>query len=115
MSGETQLLLMIAGVHVLGLACVAILMFPALRDAPEAPPWNDDGNDDGWGNRPREPRDPRDVPGGGLPLPASVPSRVRLRGPEKLHERLPRPQRRPNREPVRTPVREPSRYRAAVR
>ncbi len=112
MSGETQLLLMIAGVHLLGLACVAVLMFPALRDTPEAPPWSDEGGDDGWGNRPREPRDPRDVPGGGLPLPESVPARVRLRGHEKLHERLPRRERRPTREPARDPERSPQRARS---
>jgi hypothetical protein len=107
MSGETQLLLMIAGVHLLGLACVAILMFPALRDGPEAPPRTDETGDDGWGNRPREPRDPRHVPGGGLPLPDSIPARVRLRGHERLRDLLPGPERRPAREPVPRPVRAP--------
>jgi hypothetical protein len=108
MSGEAQLMLMIAGVHLLGLACVAVLMIPALRDRPDAPPRSSDGgSDDGWGNYPRRPSPPRDVPGGGLPLPDAVPARVRLRGHERLRELLPARQRRPAREPDRTPVRTP--------
>src|SRR5947209_20573055 len=107
MSGETQLLLVIAGVHVLGLACVAILMLPALRDGPDIPPSGEGGSDDGWGNYPRRPRSPRDVPGGGLPLPDARPARVRLRGHERLSDRTPPRERRPAREPVphRPPVR----------
>jgi hypothetical protein len=105
MSGEAQLLLMIAGVHLLGLACVAVLMLPALRDPPGSPPNSSEGgSDDGWGNYPRKPRSPRDVPGGGLPLPDAQPARVRLRGHERLHDHLPRRERRPSREPERTPV-----------
>jgi hypothetical protein len=105
MSGEAQLLLWIAGVHLLGLACVAVLMIPALRDQPDSPPKPIDGDsDDGWGNYPRRPRDPRDVPGGGLPLPDAEPARVRLRGHERLADRLPGRERRPAREPERDPV-----------
>jgi hypothetical protein len=106
MSGEAQLLLMIAGVHLLGLICVAVLMIPALRDQPDTPSRPIDGDsDDGWGNYPRRPRSPRDVPGGGLPLPDAEPARVRLRGHERLREVLPGRERRPAREPERDPVR----------
>ncbi len=107
MSGETQLLLVIAGVHILGLACVAILMLPALRDGPDAPPRGEDGSDEGWGNHPRRPRSPRNVPGGGLPLPDARPARVRLRGHERLGDLVPGRSRRPAREPAphRQPVR----------
>jgi hypothetical protein len=106
MSGEAQLMLMIAGVHLLGLACVAVLMIPALRDMPDSPPRPpDDGSDDGWGNHPRRPRDPSDGPGGGLPLPDATPARVRLRDHRRMRDLLPRRQRRPAREPERTPVR----------
>lgn len=104
MSGEAQLLLMVAGVHLLGLACVAVLMLPALRDQPDPPNPSDGGSDDGWGNMPRWPRNPQDVPGGGLPLPDAVPARVRLRGHERLHDQLPPRERRPAREPERAPV-----------
>lgn len=109
MSGETQLLLIIAGVHILGLVCVAILMLPALRDSPDLPPQPDSGSDDGWGNYPRRPPSPRDVPGGGLPLPDAVPAGVRLRGHERLRDLRPPRKRRPAREPERTPVRQPAR------
>jgi hypothetical protein len=108
MSGEAQLMLMIAGVHLLGLACVAVLMVPALRDPPDAPPRpSDGGSDDGWGNYPRQPPSPSGGPGGGLPLPDAEPARVRLRDHERLRERLPRRERRPAREPERTPVHTP--------
>lgn len=106
MSGEAQLMLMIAGVHLVGLACVAVLMVPALRDAPDSgtrPP--EDGSDDGWGNHPREPVGPKSGPGGGLPLPDAQPARVRLRDHRRMRDLIPRPERRPSREPDRTPIR----------
>ncbi|HUO74473.1 MAG TPA: hypothetical protein VMU39_27125 [Solirubrobacteraceae bacterium] len=106
MSGEAQLMLMIAGVHLLGLACVAVLMIPALRDGPDSPPQaSDGGSDDGWGNYPRRPVSPRDVPGGGLPLPDAEPAHVRLRDHRRLGDHLPARERRPAREPDRQPVR----------
>ena len=46
MSGEAQLMLMIAGVHLLGLACVAMLMIPALRDSDSWSRRSDPGSDD---------------------------------------------------------------------
>jgi hypothetical protein len=99
-------MLMIAGVHLLGLGCVVVLMIPALRDGSDPPPRPPDGgSDDGWGNDRRRPPSPRDLPGGGIPLPDAEPARVRLRDHERLRERLPRRQRRPAREPERRPVR----------
>ena len=99
-------MLMIAGVHLLGLACVAVLMIPALRDGPDPPPQSSDGgSDDGWGNYPRRPRSPRDVPGGGLPLPDAEPAGIRLRDHRRLTDKLPARDRRPVREPDRRPVR----------
>jgi hypothetical protein len=110
MSGEAQLMLMIAGVHLLGLACVAVLMIPALREGPNLPPRpSDPGSDDGWGNEPREPKSPPNLPGGGLPLPDAEPARVRLRDHERLGERLPKRERRPIRDPERQPQRRPVR------
>jgi hypothetical protein len=106
MSGDVQLLLMIAGVHVLGLACVAVLMIPALRDGPLPPQGpSDSGSDEGWGRGPRKPPKEPDSPRGGIPLPDALPARVRLRDHRKLAELLPRTERRPAREPVRRPVR----------
>jgi hypothetical protein len=106
MSGETQLMLTFAGVHIVGLLCIAALIVPALRSGPASrfdPP--DQGSDEGGGNDRRRPQGPSDVPGGGIPLPDAVPARVRLREPARLAELLPRHQRRPAREPDREPVR----------
>lgn len=107
MSGGYQLLLMIAGMHVLGLGCVAVLMVLAFRQHPEeGPRRSDSGSDDGWGNEPREPRGPSDSPWGGMPLPDSEQARIRLRDERKLRDLRPERERRPSREPGR-PVRVP--------
>jgi hypothetical protein len=111
MRGETQLLLMIAGVHLVGLGCVGALMFPALRgDAQQPPePPSDSGSDDGRGNDRTRPKGPTVKPRGGIPLPDADQSRVRLRDERRLADHLPRPERRPAREPSRTPTRDPTR------
>jgi hypothetical protein len=105
MSGESQLLLMIAGVHFLGLACVAALLIPALRGGPSDGPPPDQGSDDGRGNDRRPPGGPGERPRGGIPLPDAMPARVRLRDHGRLADLLPAPERRPAREPERPPVR----------
>jgi hypothetical protein len=110
MSGGVQLMLMIAGVHLLALGCVAVLMIPALRDGERLTRRRTDSDsDEGWGNDRGWPISPRDVPGGGLPLPDAIQAKVRLRDHRRLHERLPGRERRPAREPERAPVREPGR------
>ncbi|HZU39503.1 MAG TPA: hypothetical protein VE992_00545 [Solirubrobacteraceae bacterium] len=109
MSGDAQLLLLIAGVHVFGFACVAVLMLPALREGWGSPPPSGSDSDDGWGRGPgRPPLAPPGSPRGGLPLPDAEPARVRLREHGRLAERLPRRERRPAREPVRRPERTPA-------
>jgi hypothetical protein len=106
MSGDAQLMLMIAGMHLLGLVCAAVLIIPALRDNPELPPRRSDpGSDDGWGRGPDKPPKAPDSPRGGIPLLDAEQSRIRLRDHRTLPERLPRRERRPAREPGRTPVR----------
>ncbi|TMM04240.1 MAG: hypothetical protein E6G05_06460 [Actinobacteria bacterium] len=108
MSAGYQLLLMIAGMHVLGLVCVAVLMVLALRQPPEddrRP--SDPGSDDGWGNEPRQPRRPYDRPWGGIPLPDAEQAGVRLRDARKLGDLRPNRERRPAREPERAPVHQP--------
>ncbi len=104
MSGDAQLMLMIAGMHLLGLVCAAALILPALRDRPEAPPGSDGGSDGGGGPGPNRPPAPSAGPGGGLPLPDADPARVRLRDHGRLGDHIPRPERRPAREPEREPV-----------
>jgi hypothetical protein len=105
MSGDVQLMLMIAGMHLLGLVCAAALLLPALRGGNDLPPRRDSGSDDGWGHGPPSPRVPYDAPPGGLPLPDAVPARVRLRDHRRLPDFLPAPERRPAPEPARDPVR----------
>ena len=104
MSGDAQLMLMIAGMHLLALMVAAALILPALRDRPEAPPGSDGGSGGGGGRGPSDPQAPRTEPGGGLPLPDAAPAGVRLRDHRRLADLLPRPERRPAREPDRHPV-----------
>jgi hypothetical protein len=105
MSGDAQLMLMIAGMHLLGLVCAAVLIIPALRDDPGLPPRRSDpGSDDGWGRGPGNPPPPK-PPRGGIPLPDAEPAGIRLRDHRKLGDGLPKRDRRPAREPDRTPVR----------
>lgn len=108
MSGDVELMLMVAGMHLLGLVCAAILILPALRTGPELPPRTDRDSDDGWGHGPRRPAAPSGSPRGGLPLPDAEPATVRLRDHRRLGDLLPHRDRRPAREPVREPVREPA-------
>ncbi len=106
MSGDAQLMLMIAGLHFLGLVCAAVLILPALRESPDFPPQRPDtGPDDGWGRGPSDPPKPPDPPRGGIPLLDAEQAGVRLRDHRKLPEHLPRRDRRPAREPERIPVR----------
>ena len=104
MSGETQLLLMVALVHLLGLASVVVLVVFALRQGSRDGTRRESGSDDGWGNDRPRPRQPSDRPWGGVPLPDATRSRVRLRDDRKLSDRLPPHERRPAREPARTPA-----------
>jgi hypothetical protein len=105
MSGDVELMLMIAGMHLLGLVCAAALILPALRGGPDLPPPSNRDSDDGWGHGPPwSPAPPSDVPRGGLPLPDADPARVRLRDHRRLGELLPPRERRPAREPVREPT-----------
>jgi hypothetical protein len=104
MSGEYQLLLMIAVMHLLGLGCVAVLVVFALRQGTNEGSLGESGADDGWGNEPGHPPQPSDRPWGGVPLPDAGQSRLRLRDHRTLSELLPRRQRRPAREPERRPT-----------
>jgi hypothetical protein len=104
MSGADELVLMIAGVHLLGIVLAVGLIIPALRERPEFPRHPGEGSDGGGGPRRPSPETPV-RPTGGLPLPDAVPARVRLREPGRLSELRPPPERRPAREPDRVPGR----------
>lgn len=107
MSGDYQLLLLIAGMHLIGLVGVGLLLYVALRHDPGRSWPGESGSDDGWGNEPRRPTQPSDRPWGGLPLPDAEQSLLRLRDHRKLPDLLPDHDRRPAREPGRTPQRTP--------
>ena len=107
MSGDVELMLMVAGMHLLGLVCAAALILPALCNGPEIPPRRDQGSDDGWGHGPRRPSKPSGSPRGGIPLPDADPAAVRLRDHRRLGDLLPPRERRPAHEPRRQPAREP--------
>jgi hypothetical protein len=107
MSEGVQLVLWIAGVHLVGFVCVAVLMLPALREDPHGlgDGQLSDENDEGWGRPPQTPPTRPTPPRGGIPLPDAAPAGVRLRGPGRLGDALPARERRPAREPEREPVR----------
>jgi hypothetical protein len=113
MPADAKLVLLFAGLHLLGLVMVAMLLIMFVRSETTSawsPP--EDGGDGGGGNDrvlPGRPGGPRD---GGLPLPDAGPPRVRLRDHRRLADLLPRPSRRPVEEPgrERTPARSPARY-----
>ncbi len=104
MSSAAQLVLMVGGMHVLGLVCAVLLIVPAIRNPPEPPQPPGGGSGGGGGLRRPVPQTPV-RPSGGIPLPDAEPSRIRLREPGRLRDLLPRPARRPAREPDRRPVR----------
>lgn len=109
MSSSLELFLFVAGLHLAALAVAAALVLMMFQSGPadDLRPPSDEGGDGGGGIEPhRPPRGPS--VGGGPPLPWSVPARVRLRGPARLSELLPTPQRRPAREPGQ-PRRRPAR------
>jgi hypothetical protein len=94
----------------LGVVIALLVLVPPvvlyLRDSSASGPPNSDGDDDGGGGGTDPPAPPADRPGGGIPLDDATPARVRLRGPGRLAERLPRRGRRPVHEPDRAPARE---------
>lgn len=107
MSGDAQLMLIIAGMHLLGLVFAAVLIIPALRDSSDFPPRWDQGSDGGGGHGPDIPPAPPAPPRGGIPLPDADQALIRLRDHRKLPDHLPQRERRPAREPSRRPVRVP--------
>jgi hypothetical protein len=102
---EVQLLLWMTGIHLIGFLCVGLLMIPALRDNDDPTDQDSGSSDDGWGNLPTSRPNSGGGPGGGIPLPDAEQSRVRLREPGRLSERVRPRERRPVREPERRPIR----------
>jgi hypothetical protein len=93
----------------LGVVIALFVLVPPLvlylRNSSASGPPNSDG-DDGGGGGTGPPAGPPDRPSGGIQLDDATPARIRLRGPGRLAERLPRRARRPAHEPDRAPARE---------
>jgi hypothetical protein len=104
--GVVQVTLLVIGMHLLALACAAVLIVHAAKTGPTVG-WRapGGGSDDGPGNSRPGPPAPPTRPGGGLPLPDAEPARVRLRDHRRLADLTPPRDRRPAREPVREPAR----------
>jgi hypothetical protein len=100
---EGGLIILLTGVHALGLGLLCGMLWLSFR-ADDRTSGEDEG-DGGWGNDRRPPEDSRGPRDGGLPLPDAEQSRVRLREPGRLSDRLDRPERRRTEEPVRVPAR----------
>ena len=110
MSEGVQLVLWIAGVHVVGFICIAVLLMPSFGEDGGRDSQSDE-SDGGWGRGgPKTPPVKPLGPRGGIPLPDAVQASVRLRGPGRLADQR-RVARRPVREPHRTPTRAPHRMR----
>jgi hypothetical protein len=99
---EGGLILLLTGVHALGLGLLCGMLWLSFK-ADDRTSGDDDG-DGGWGNDRRPPEDSRGPRDGGLPLADAEPSRVRLREPGRIAQRLPRPERRRTDEPQRVPA-----------
>jgi hypothetical protein len=99
---EGGLILLLTGVHTLGLGLLCGMLWLSFK-ADDTASGEDDG-DGGWGNDRRPPEDSRGPRDGGLPLPDAVPSRVRLRERGRIAEGFPRPERRRTEEPERVPA-----------
>jgi len=100
---EGGLILLLTGVHALGLGLLCGMLWLSFRTDDRAS--GDDDGDGGWGNDRRPPEDSRGPRDGGLPLPDAKQSAVRLREPGRIAQRLPRPERRRTEEPQRVPAR----------
>src|SRR5688572_26284726 len=109
MSSDEELVLIFGALHLVALA-LGVLMFLLFVRSDTADGRQDpDDEDGGGGGSDRISKGPKTSPSGGIPLPDAVPARVRLRGPGRLADLLPRPERRRVAEPDRAPRRVPQR------
>jgi len=103
---DVELLALFAALHLIGMGLAASLLVMFMRSSSVrawSPPDEDSGN--GGGSDRIGPRRPSPSPdGGGIPLADAVPARVRMRGPERLADRLPGVQRRPGHSPEPAPA-----------
>jgi len=98
-SPDAELVVLLAGLHIVGFVFAAVLFFVLMRADPVSPWSPPDDEDDGDGND-RTPSPRSGGPNrGGLPLPDAIQAHVRLRGHDRLADAHTPPGRRPAHEP----------------
>jgi hypothetical protein len=101
MSPDEELMVIFGGLHLAALALGVLLFVVFLRsEAFEGGSDPEEEEGGGGGGSDRISDRPKTSPSGGIPLPDAEPAPVRLRGPERLADLLPGPQRRRVAEPA---------------
>jgi hypothetical protein len=109
MSSDEELVLIFGALHLVALALGVLMFLLFVRSDTADGRQEPDDEDGGGGGSDRISKGPKTSPSGGIPLADAVPARVRLRGPGRLADLLPRPERRRVAEPDRAPRRVPQR------
>jgi hypothetical protein len=101
MSADEQLVLIFGGLHLVALILGVLLFVLFLRsDSLDGGSDPEEGEGGGGGGSDRIHDRPKTSPSGGIPLPDAEPAPVRLRGPGRLADLLPSPDRRRVAEPA---------------
>jgi hypothetical protein len=101
MSPDEELVAIFGALHLVALALGVLLFVLFLRsDTRDGRNPSDEDDGGGGGGSDRISDRPKTSPSGGIPLPDAEPAPVRLRGPERLADLLPRPERRRVAEPA---------------
>jgi hypothetical protein len=107
---DEELMVIFGALHLIALALGVLMFVLFLRsDAADGRQDPEDDEGGGEGGSDRITKGPKTSPSGGIPLPDAEPAPVRLRGPERLSDLLPRRERRRVAEPQRAPRRVPQR------
>ncbi len=111
MTPDQELVLLIGGLHLVALllACVLFWLFMRADAADEYESSDEDEGEGGGGGNDRLRDPPKPPKPGGVPLPDAQQSPERFRGPGRLADRHPFPERRPEPAPEPRPRRAPER------
>src|SRR5918992_1841247 len=107
MSPDEELVVIFGALHLVALALGVLMLVLFLRSDTADGRQEPEDDEGGGGGSDRIQRGPKTSPSGGIPLPDADPAPVRLRGPGRLADLLPRWERRRVAEPDRTRRRVP--------
>jgi hypothetical protein len=110
MSSDEELVLIFGALHLVALVLGILLFVLFLRSDTADGRGEPEDEEGGGGGSDRIGRGPKTSPSGGIPLPDADPAPVRMRGPGRLADLLPRRERRRVAEPERAPRRAPQRF-----